>query len=120
MLVIYSCYMSREFDISRLLVFTSKDKYAATVAASEVIDLGEQIELPKKLQRLKPAVRAIYILDNDIAKWDFIEEEERQALREELGLVDETKEAEKNLEESENTETKEEVDKKEKVVDNIS
>ena len=84
--------MAYEFNIDRLLHFTEHDKYAATVAAFEVIDLGEQIEVPKKMMRAKPAVRSMYVLDNEIVKWDYIDEEERQALREELGIAEIEKE----------------------------
>ena len=87
--------MAHEFNVDRLLRFTERDKYAATVAAFEIIDMVEQIEVPKKMLRAKPAVRSIYVLDNEIVKWGYIAEEERQALREELGLVERAELSEK-------------------------
>ncbi|MBX7058056.1 MAG: DNA primase [Leptospirales bacterium] len=76
---------SKEFEISRLLELSRDQKYATTVAAFEVIDMIEQIDLPKKVQNRKPAVKALTALHDQLVQWDFISEEERLALEEELG-----------------------------------
>lgn len=76
---------AKEFEISRLLELSRDQKYATTVAAFEVIDLIEQIELPKKMINRKPAVKALTALHDRLVQWDFISEEERAALEEELG-----------------------------------
>lgn len=79
--------MPREFDINILMRLCEKQRYAAAVAGFEVIDTNDAINVPKILHKNKPAVRAMNILDMKLIKWDYIGEEERQALREELGLV---------------------------------
>jgi len=76
--------MSKEFDISQLFEITQKDKYAATVAAFEVIDILDQVEIPKKLSNRKPAIKAMSALSEHIVKWDYIAEEDRLALEEEI------------------------------------
>ena len=77
--------MPREFDIN-ILMKLSEREYATTAAGFEVIDMHELIEIPKKMQKSKPAVRTMSVLDAELVKWSYIGEEERQALREELGL----------------------------------
>lgn len=76
--------MSKEFDISQLFEITQKDKYAATVAAFEVIDILDQVEIPKKLSNRKPAIKAMSALSENLVKWDYIAEEDRLALEEEI------------------------------------
>lgn len=78
--------MPREFDINILMSLSQDQKYATTVAGFEIIDMNDYIDIPKKLHKSKPAVRAMSILDMEIVKWSYIGEEERQSLREELGL----------------------------------
>ena len=79
--------MFREFDINILMELCEEKKYATTVAGFEVIDMSEAIETPKKMQKSKLAVRAMGVLGGELVKWNYIEEGDRQALREELGLV---------------------------------
>jgi len=74
----------KEFEISKLLQLANKDKYATTVAAFEVIDKLEQIEIPKKYVNRKPAVKAMIALSDGIVQYDYIEDEARKALEEEL------------------------------------
>ena len=76
--------MSIEFEISKLLEISAKQKYASTVAGFKIIDSLDQIEIPKKFQTRKPAVKAMIALSDGIVKWDFISEEARTALEEEL------------------------------------
>ena len=78
--------MPKEFDINILMGLCEEQKYATTVAGFEVIDMNEVLEVPKKMHKNKPAVRAMSILGEDLVQWNYIGEEERQALREELGL----------------------------------
>ncbi|MBL8019198.1 MAG: DNA primase [Leptospirales bacterium] len=74
----------KEFEISKLLSLANKEKYATTVAAFEVIDKLEQIEIPKKYTNRKPAVKAMIALSDGIVQYDYIEDSVRQALEEEL------------------------------------
>jgi hypothetical protein len=76
---------SRDFEISRLLELSRDQKYATAVAAFEVIEFLEQIEFPKKMQNRKPAVKAMAALSDGAIKWDYISDEARTALEEELG-----------------------------------
>lgn len=79
--------MSKEFEISRLLELTEKNKYATTVAAFEVIDLLDQIDIPKKMITRKPAIQAMHALSEQAVAWDYISDEQRRALDEELNPV---------------------------------
>ncbi len=79
--------MPREFDIVALMNLCHKDRYATTVAGFEVIDLGEQIEVSRKMAKRKVAVKTMHILTQEMVKWDFISEEKRHALRQELGIL---------------------------------
>lgn len=76
--------MAREFEITDLLRISDKDKYATTVAAFEIIDMMEMISIPKKLANRKPAVKALYALSDDLVKFDYISDEQRDALLESL------------------------------------
>ena len=78
--------MPKEFDINILMALCEEQRYATTVAGFEAIDMSDQIDVPKKLQKAKPAIRAMSVLSLELVKWSYIGEEERQALREELGL----------------------------------
>ncbi|HMU84470.1 MAG TPA: DNA primase [Leptospiraceae bacterium] len=75
---------AKEFEISKLLQLAEKEKYATTVAAFEVIDKLEQIDIPKKYTNRKPAVKAMIALSDGIVQYDYIADEARQALLEEL------------------------------------
>ncbi len=74
----------KEFEIAKLLQLADKEKYAMTVAAFEVIDKLEQIEIPKRYINRKPAVKAMIALSDGIVQYDYIADEARQALLEEL------------------------------------
>lgn len=74
----------REFEISKLLSLADKEKYATTVAAFEVIDKLEQIEMPRRFLSRKPAVKAMIALSEGIVRYDYISDEDRRALEEEL------------------------------------
>ncbi|MCB1170829.1 MAG: DNA primase [Leptospiraceae bacterium] len=74
----------REFEISKLLEITRNDKYATAVAAFEVIDQAERLDLPRKWKTRKPAVQAMMALSDDMVQYGFITDEARQQLREEL------------------------------------
>jgi TATA-binding protein-associated factor Taf7 len=74
----------REFEISKLLNLADKEKYATTVAAFEVIDKLEQIEIPRRYVARKPAVKAMIALSEGIVRYDYISDEDRRALEEEL------------------------------------
>lgn len=78
--------MSKEFSITKLLALCEDKKYATTVAGFEVIDVSESIDVPKSFQKSKLAVQAMSILDDNIVSWDYIGEEERQALKDELAI----------------------------------
>jgi hypothetical protein len=77
-------FMSIEFEISKLLEISAKQKYATTVAGFKIIDNIDQIELPKKFMTRKPAVKAMIALSDGHIKWDYIGDEARMALEEEL------------------------------------
>ena len=79
--------MNEEFDTVTLMELCCNNRYAATVAGFEGIDAGDQIEISRKMRRRRAAVRAMYVLSQGIIKWDYIPEEKRQALREELGIA---------------------------------
>lgn len=74
----------REFEISKLLEITRHDKYATAVAAFEVIDQAERLDIPKKWKTRKPAVQAMMALSDDMIRYGFISDDVRQQLREEL------------------------------------
>ncbi|MBI40406.1 MAG: DNA primase [Leptospiraceae bacterium] len=74
----------REFEIYKLLEITRNDKYATAVAAFEVIDQAERLEIPRKWKNRKPAVQAMMALSEEMVHYGFITDEARQQLREEL------------------------------------
>lgn len=76
--------MSKEFEISKLLDLSRENKYATTVAAFEVIDMLEQIDIPRKLANRKPAVKAMSALSEATVQWDYIDDDAREALASEL------------------------------------
>ena len=78
--------MSKEFSITKLMALCDEKKYATTVAGFGVIDVSESIEVPKSFQTSKLAVKAMNILNDNIVNWDYIGEEERQALKDELAV----------------------------------
>ena len=82
----------REFEIYKLLEITRNDKYATAVAAFEVIDQAERLDIPKKWKNRKPAVQAMMALSDDMVRYGFVTDEARQQLREEL-YEDEAEEA---------------------------
>ncbi len=76
--------MSKDFEISKLLDLSREQKYATTVAAFEVIDMLEQIDVPRKMANRKPAVKAMNALFEQTVQWDYIGDEAREALAAEL------------------------------------
>ena len=72
------------FDIRKLMSLTEKNKYATTVAAFNAIDLIDQIEDPLKKKK-KVSVQVMDLLADGHLKWDYIAEEDREALELELG-----------------------------------
>ncbi|MBE7437557.1 MAG: hypothetical protein HS115_03805 [Spirochaetales bacterium] len=76
--------MAKDFDITKLLDLTRESKYATTVAAFEAIDLLEQINVPRKYRSRKPAIQALYALSDGLIRYDYISDEQRTALDEEL------------------------------------
>lgn len=77
---------TREFEISRLLELSEKNKYAVTVAAFEVIDNLDVIQIAKKYSNRKPAVKALTALYDGVVQYDYIPEEDRRKLEEELQM----------------------------------
>ena len=76
--------MSKEFEISKLLKITANNKYEATVAAFEVVNNLNKINIPKKEQNRKPAVKAMLSLARDDIQYDYIDDATRLSLEEEL------------------------------------
>lgn len=76
--------MSKEFEISKLLEITKNNKYEACVAAFEVIGNLERLDIPKKYLTRKHAVQAMVALSDGLIKYDYIDEETRLKLEEEL------------------------------------
>ncbi len=76
--------MNKNFDIKHLLDIVSQNRYAATVAAFEIVDMYDQIQLPNHLKQFKPSVAAIEALNNKLIKWDYISDERRKELYESL------------------------------------
>lgn len=77
----------KEFQIRDLLEITDSNKYAATVAAFEIIENLEKLDLdPKKLgwKTNKVSVLAMLALARKYIKYDFITNEQRKQLEEEL------------------------------------
>lgn len=77
----------KEFQIRDLLEITENNKYAATVAAFEIIENLDKLDLdPKKLgwKTNKVSVIAMLALARKIIKYDFITNEQRKKLEEEL------------------------------------
>lgn len=77
--------MSSEFEIKRLLELTQNHKYAATVAAFEVVDLIDQIVVPKSFMNRKPSIKAMQIMSENTVQYGFISDEQREELYIELG-----------------------------------
>lgn len=75
---------TKEFEISKLLKLAQNHKYATTVAAFEAIEMMEQIDIPKKLINRKPAVKALHALSETLVQYDYIDDETRAKLEEEL------------------------------------
>ena len=76
--------MSKEFEISKLLQITKGNKYEACVAAFEVIGNLERLDIPRKYHTRKHAVQAMVALSEGIIKYDYIDDETRAKLEEEL------------------------------------
>ena len=76
--------MSKDFSISDLLKITEYNKYEAAVAGMEVINHLEQMSYPKKHINRKPAVKAMMALSEGMIKYDYIDDEARIQLEEEL------------------------------------
>lgn len=77
----------KEFQIRDLLEITDSNKYAATIAAFEIIENLEKLDLdPKKLgwKTNKVSVLAMLALARKHIKYDFISNEQRKQLEEEL------------------------------------
>ena len=70
----------KDFEISKLLDLTRKNKYATTVAAFEIIEMMDQLAVPRKLFNRKPAVKAMSMLSDELINWEFISEEQRVEL----------------------------------------
>lgn len=77
----------KNFEIQKLLSITAENKYATAVAAFEIIDQLPTLELPKKWKNRKPAVQAMMAISDDMVKYGYIEDSQRTALDEELGIV---------------------------------
>ncbi|MBW7858132.1 MAG: hypothetical protein H3C43_07565 [Leptonema sp. (in: Bacteria)] len=75
---------SGDFQISELLKITAENKYAASVAAFEVVDNSYMIELPSKWSTRKAAVQAMMALSRDIVQFDSVTDEQRAKLEAEL------------------------------------
>ncbi len=74
------------FNIEKLMKLTEKDKYAATVAAFNAIDLIDQIEDPqKKNRKRKVTVQVMDLLADEDLKWAYVSDEDRLSLENELG-----------------------------------
>ncbi len=76
--------MSKDFEISKLLGITDQNKYEAAVAAFEVIHHLDHIEYSRKEMTRKPAVKALMALSDERIKYDYIDDETRQQVEEEL------------------------------------
>jgi len=76
--------MSKDFNISDLLKITEFNKYEAAVAGMEVINHLEQLQFPRKESNRKPAVKAMMALSDGMIKYDYIDDEARLKLEEEL------------------------------------
>ena len=79
----------KDSDIDSVLNISRINRYEATSIGFEIIDMMEYLDLSKKIQRLKPAIRAIHLIDKKSVQWDYITEEQRNKLREEIGLEQE-------------------------------
>ena len=77
---------SGEFQISELLKITAQNKYAAAVAAFEVVDTAHMLDLPPKWGTRKAAVQAMMALSRDVVRFDFISDEQREKLEAELQI----------------------------------
>lgn len=77
---------SGEFQISELLKITAQNKYAAAVAAFEVVDNAHMLDLPPKWGTRKAAVQAMMALSRDVVQFDFISDEQREKLEAELQI----------------------------------
>lgn len=75
---------SGDFQISELLRITSRNKYAAAVAAFEVVDNTHMIDIPSRWTTRKAAVQSMMALSRDLVQFDFINDEQRDALEAEL------------------------------------
>ena len=74
----------KDFEITKLLELTDREKYAATVAAFEIIEKLDQLDIPKKYQNRKPSIRALAALSEKVVQFDFIDDETREKIEEEL------------------------------------
>jgi hypothetical protein len=75
---------SGEFQISELLKITEQNKYAAAVAAFEVVDSLHMLDLPSKWSTRKAAVQAMMALSRDVVRFGFISDDQRKKLEAEL------------------------------------
>ena len=74
----------KDFEITRLLELTGGEKYAATVAAFEIIEKLDQLEIPKKYLNRKPSIQAMAALTETVIRFDYIDDETREKVETEL------------------------------------
>ena len=80
--------MKQEFDILSLIELAREKKYERTVAGFAVLDKLEKLHLPKKVRSMKPSIQAIYVLSNDVVKYDYFTKEQRVELEKEAAKSD--------------------------------
>ena len=76
--------MPKEFEISKLLKIVANNKYEATVAAFEAINHIDKLTFTKKEMTRKPAIRALIAMSNGSLQYDYISDETRMNLEDEL------------------------------------
>ncbi len=78
---------NKEFEIKDLLRITKENRYATAVAAFEIIDNFDKLEIDfKKIGGLrnKIAVTSMILLTENLIKYDIITDEQREKLKREL------------------------------------
>ena len=67
-------------DIKKLIEFVKEKKYEKTVACFEIIDNIDKFKLPKNVSAWKLPLKSFYVLSNDLAKYDYITNEQKEQL----------------------------------------
>ena len=69
-----------DFDLLNLIEHVKTLKYEKTVVGFAVLDKLDKMQIPRKLKSRKPAVQAMYAITNNLIKYAYFTQEEKEKL----------------------------------------